>query len=80
MSESADTPPIKLSYESLAARYASQVILGTTDTEIMLEFSSGVMADPDSGEPRLPIHTRIAMPEEGARRLHQLLSQVLERR
>ena len=78
MSDHVDSSQINLQYESLSALYASQSIISATSDEFMLEFSSGVIADPQTGNPCLPIHTRIAMPRAGIERLHLLLGQALE--
>ncbi len=72
-----DTTKLKVRYDDTAAQYASQVILNTTQEEFLLDFSSGVIPDADSGEPCVPIHTRIAMSASGAKRLHSLLGKAL---
>lgn len=72
-----DTTKLKVRYEDMAAQYASQVILNTTREEFLLDFSSGVVPDPNTGEPCVPVHTRIAMSLNGARRLHNLLGQAI---
>ena len=77
MSEHPDTTKLKVRYEDMAAQYASQVILNTTKEEFLLDFSSGVVPDPNTGDPCVPVHTRIAMSMSGARRLHSLLGKAL---
>ena len=77
MSDPVDTTKLKVRYEDMAARYASQVILNTTQEEFLLDFSSGVVPDPESGDPCVPVHTRIAMSMSGAKRLHSLLGKAL---
>lgn len=77
MSDQLDTTKLKVRYEDMAAQYASQVILNTTQEEFLLDFSSGVVPDPNSGEPCVPVHTRIAMSMSGAKRLHSLLGKAL---
>ena len=72
-----DTTKLKVRYEDMAAQYASQVILNTTREEFLLDFSSGVVPDPNTGEPCVPVHTRIAMSLNGAKRLHSLLGQAI---
>ncbi len=64
-------------YDEFLARYANQVALRTTPEEVYLEFSSGVIQDPSTGAPIMPVHTRIAMTHSGARRLAELLTQTL---
>lgn len=68
---------VKVRYAETSALYASQFILNTSEEDLTLNFSSGPLVDPASGETILPVHTRIAMSKEGARRLHAILSKVL---
>ena len=77
---SAGVRKFKVKYEDMTARYASQVILNANADEIFLDFSSGALADPATGEPLVPVHTRIAMSPSGARRLADLLNQALVKR
>jgi len=68
---------IHMRYEQTMANYASQFVLNATGEEIIINFSSGSIPDPRTGENHLPIHTRIAMSTAGARRLANLLNQAL---
>ncbi len=68
---------IKIKYDELSARYANQVVLNGSAEEIYLDFSSGAIPDPSSGESVIPIHTRIAMTHAAARRLLGALQQTL---
>ncbi|MBU0945561.1 MAG: hypothetical protein KJ804_02350 [Proteobacteria bacterium] len=68
---------VKVRYTETSALYASQFILNASEEDITVNFSSGPLVDPVSGETILPVHTRIAMSKEGARRLHAILSKVL---
>lgn len=77
MSDQLDTAKLKVRYEDMSAKYASQVILNTTQEEFLLDFSSGVVPDPNTGDPCVPIHTRVAMSMSGAKRLHSLLGKAL---
>ncbi|MDF1752704.1 MAG: hypothetical protein P1U89_08035 [Verrucomicrobiales bacterium] len=77
MSDQSDTTKLKVRYEDMAAQYASQVILNTTQEEFLLDFSSGVVPDPNTGDPCVPVHTRIAMSMGGAQRLYSLLGKAL---
>jgi uncharacterized lipoprotein YmbA len=70
---------LKVKYEELSAKYANQVVLNASAEEIYLDFSSGVIPDPATGEHTMPIHTRIAMSHNAARRLSQALQQALTR-
>ena len=76
----ADNKSLRIEYDTRTAQYASQVILNAHRDEILVDFSSGVIPDPDSdtGERILPIHTRIALTKSGAERLHSLLGRALE--
>jgi len=68
---------IHMRYEQTMASYASQFVLNATGEEIIVNFSSGSIPDPRTGENHLPIHTRIAMSTAAARRLANLLNQAL---
>lgn len=70
---------IRIKYEELSAKYANQVVLNGSADEIYLDFSSGPVPDPQSGESMIPIHTRIAMSHGAARRLLAALQQTLMR-
>ncbi len=72
------TRQVKVRYAETSALYASQVLVNASGEDIILNFSSGYMSDPSSGQTLLPVHTRIAMTAAGARRLHALLEQVLK--
>ncbi len=72
------TRQVKVRYAETSALYASQVLVNASGEDVILNFSSGYMNDPSSGQTLLPVHTRIAMTAAGARRLHALLEQVLK--
>ena len=72
------TQQVKVRYNETTAQFASQFIVNTTNEEIIINFSSGPLNDPNSGETLLPIHTRLAMTKAGAHRLHAVLSSVLK--
>ena len=76
MSET-DTTKLKVKYENMTAQYASQCILNSTKEEVLLDFSSGVVPDPTTGQPVVPVHTRIAMTMAGAMRLKNLLDKAM---
>ncbi len=80
MTENAQQPgenkPMRLRYEQSAALLASQFVVNLTENGILLDCSSGPILDETSRQPVLPIHTRIAIPQAGVRRLLQLLSRV----
>ena len=77
MTEKQTTQQVKVRYNETSALFASQFIINTTSEDLTLNFSSGSITDPASGETLLPIHTRIAMTASAARRLHQVLGSVL---
>ncbi len=83
MADTKNTPSkpqrIKIKYEELSVRYANQVVLNGSSEEVFLDFSSGPVPDPVTGESLIPIHTRIAMTPGGARRLLAALQQTLKR-
>lgn len=68
---------LQLRYEQTSALYASQFVISATGEEIIINFSSGSLLDPSSGETYLPIHTRVALSATGARKLVTLLNQAL---
>lgn len=69
---------VKLRYEETRALFSGQFVTSVSADEVMINFSSGTITDPDSGETVLPIHTRIAMSRDGAKRLLTVLKQSLE--
>ena len=64
-------------YDSMETQFASQFIVNSTLEEIIVNFSPGAIADPQTNQQTLPINTRIAMTPQGAARLAQTLSNVL---
>jgi hypothetical protein len=60
-------------YECLSALFAGQTIVNATGHDVIVDFSSGPI--PGNDEQILPIHTRIALSVEAARRLARLLDQ-----
>lgn len=78
-SEGIPNRKIKLKYDVYTAKYANQAVISGSADDIFLDFSSGPVPDPASGESIIPIHTRIAMSQSGARRLLAALQQTLKR-
>lgn len=72
------TQQVKVRYNETTAQYASQFILNTGADEVIVNFSSGPISDPGSGEMLLPIHTRIALTKGGVQRLHAVLGSILQ--
>lgn len=68
---------IKVRYNETSALYASQFIVNTSAEDLTINFSSGPITDPGSNESILPVHTRMAMTINGARRLHSVLGNIL---
>ena len=68
---------IKVRYSETSSLYASQFLINSSEEDITVNFSSGPLTDPGSNESVLPVHTRISMTREGAKRLHAILGQVL---
>ena len=68
---------LRVRYEQTQALYASQFVLNASEEEIIINFSSGSLPDPQTGETHLPIHSRVALSTDGARRLLNLLNQAL---
>lgn len=77
MSTKPSDKQLRVRYEQTQALYASQFVLNASEEEIIINFSSGSLPDPQTGETHLPIHSRIALSSEGARRLLNLLHQAL---
>lgn len=68
---------IKVRYNETSSLYASQFILNSSEEDVTINFSSGPLVDPASGETMLPIHTRISLTRDGARRLMGVLGKAL---
>ena len=79
MAEETGKQQIKIRYSETSALYASQFIVNTSGEDITINFSSGPLTDPASNETILPVHTRMAMTINGARRLHDVLGNILEK-
>ena len=65
-------------YDTMETQFASQFIVNSTREEIIVNFSPGAIADPQTGQQMLPVNTRIAMTPQGAARLAQTLSSALK--
>ena len=65
-------------YENMETQFASQFIVNATREEIIVNFSPGAIADPQTNQQILPVNSRIAMTPHGAARLVQTLSNVLK--
>ena len=69
---------IQVRYAETSSLYSSQFLINSTEEDITIGFSSGYISDPGSKETILPIHSRISMTLQGARRLHNLLAKILQ--
>lgn len=80
MEQQKSTPQtqIQVRYSETSSLYSSQFLINSTEEDITIGFSSGYISDPGSKETILPIHTRIGMTLQGARRLHNLLAKILQ--
>lgn len=77
MSDS-DPTTLQVRYENTTASYANQIVVNANREDLILNFSSGAIHDPQSGEAILPIHSRIALSWNGAARLRALIDQALQ--
>jgi hypothetical protein len=72
------TVSMQVRYENMETQFASQFIVNSTREEIIVNFSPGAIADPQTNQQMLPINSRIAMTPNGAARLVQTLTNVLK--
>lgn len=70
-------PQIQVRYTETSSLFSSQFLINSTEEDITIGFSSGYISDPGSKETLLPIHTRISMTLQAARRLQNLLAKIL---
>lgn len=77
MSQDSPKQQVKVSYKETSALFCSQFICTSSEEDITVGFSSGPITDSATGEAILPVHTRIAMTLDGARRLHATLGRLL---
>ncbi|RKZ53040.1 MAG: hypothetical protein DRR00_06115 [Candidatus Parabeggiatoa sp. nov. 3] len=77
LSENKYSQQLKLRYEKTSALYASQFVITANGDEVIVNFSSGSLPDSANGDSILPIHTRIALTANGAKKLANLINQAL---
>jgi hypothetical protein len=77
LSENKYSQQLKLRYEQTTALYASQFVITANGDEVIVNFSSGSLPDSANGDSILPIHTRIALTANGAKKLANLINQAL---
>jgi len=75
--EKKNKPQIQVRYNETSSLFSSQFLINSTDEDVTIGFSSGYLSEPGSKDTHLPIHTRISMTMQGAKRLHSLLSKVI---
>jgi len=68
---------LQVKYESFQAVHSSQALVQSSQDEVILDFSSGVVADGQQGHV-LPVHTRVAMSRAAAQRLVTAIQQALQ--
>jgi hypothetical protein len=77
MSDS-DPTTLQVRYENTSATYANQIVVNANREDLILNFSSGAIHDPQSGDAILPIHSRVALTWSGAARLRSLIDQAMQ--
>lgn len=75
--EGTEQAKVRVRYDTTEASFASQFVINATREELIVNFSSGYLADPQTKDRLLPIQTRIAMSPNGAARLVNTLTQAL---
>lgn len=73
-----DSKMVRVRYEETQILYAGQFIVNSTAEEVVINFSSGFISDPQTSENMMPIHSRIALSPGGALRLINTLSQAVQ--
>lgn len=76
--EQHNKPNVQILYETTSAIFANQVIVNSGRDQIILDFSTGIISDHNSGRHVLPIQSRIAMTPGNAVKLVQTLSGVIQ--
>ncbi len=71
-------PNVRILYEETAATFANQVIVNSGRDQIILDFSTGIISDQNSGTHLLPIQKRVAMTPANAASLVNTLTGVLK--
>jgi hypothetical protein len=71
---------VSVHYDKTEVLYATQFVASPSAEELLLDFSSGTIREPGSGDESLRIHTRLAMPWSTVERLSRILNQVVERK
>jgi hypothetical protein len=74
----AQAPSPRVVHDRMPAYYASQFLVTVTEDEMLVDCAPGLVGDPAQGDMVLPVHTRLALSKQGARRLIAVLTQALE--
>jgi hypothetical protein len=74
----APAPSPRVVHDRMPAYYASQFLVTVTEDEMLVDCAPGLVGDPVQGDLVLPVHTRLALSRQGARRLIGVLTQALE--
>ncbi|WP_265592739.1 DUF3467 domain-containing protein [Verrucomicrobium sp. BvORR034] len=72
-------PNVQILYEETGALFANQVIVNSGRDQIVLDFSTGIISDHNTGRHVLPIQKRIALTPANALKLVQTLSGVIQK-
>jgi len=72
------SPTVRVRYETTNVEYASQFVVNANQEDITVNCSAGYIADPNTSENLLPIHTRLVLTPSGTKRLIETLNQALE--
>jgi hypothetical protein len=67
-------------HEPLLPLYASQFMLSGNDEHLVVDCAPAVLGDARTGQPSLPVHTRLVLSWSGAGRLAAMLAQALKQR
>ena len=73
-----DSQTVRVRYEETQVLYAGQFLVNASAEEVVINFSSGFISDPQTGENMMPIHSRVALSPAGALRLMNTLSQAVQ--
>ncbi|MEM6279721.1 MAG: hypothetical protein AAF733_09600 [Verrucomicrobiota bacterium] len=76
--EQHNKPNVRILYEKTEANFVNQVIVNSGRDQVILDFSTGIISDHNSGSHILPIQHRLAMTPANAASLVQTLGGVLQ--
>lgn len=70
---------VSIRYDKAEIAYISQFLVSPGPEEVLLEMSSGVIANPDKTQ-TLPIQNRVALPWSAVERLSNVLNKIVDQR